>query len=518
MMNPKAFWLVFIICLCCAAVLNVANLFLVQHYPTDTYHLADNGVTLWSPDNEYYLDPVDNYLKGREWRRNPPLGDGSYYRRTPGYSILYFLSTKIANNDPILRFYIVVLFQSLLFAISLYVIWMTVGLLTQSVIVSGLITLLFGSSPLLSNSIFLTITESLFPYFIIYYLYWLLKASLCKNCGFKERIAAYTLACLFITLSILTRPVTGILSLALLFSYFQFLLSNELNFKKLITNLVLVMLPPVALIGLWTARNYYKTGDLVLLEVSIHPESHDRMKPEFRAVFGFTKSWGEDGAVMNQWQLPLYHHAIWKNDTSVIYVKNALDTFPLYVVEHFGRARLQDALVQYQKTVYSQKVYYDQNIPMPSTYSSLQLDTEVLFDELTAEFAKTFSFNYYIHSPLIYLKRSILNSNTSTIYLFQEPFRKYKILVLIRYSLLGLTVLSYATILFNIWSFRCYANKLVLFCVVPILYLCFFAFYFKEIEQRYLLPALLIAVLGLHKPLELLIRSCESKLLKKYIS
>lgn len=501
MINRKLFLAVFIICLFGAFALNFSNIYLVKKYPTDTYHVAQNGVTLWSPDNEYYLDPVDNYLAGKDWRRNPPLGNGSYYRRTPGYSVLYLLSAKLTNNDPKNKYYILVFLQTILFSVSLYVIWRTIEILTHSLAAKIIVTLIFGISPILNSYLFLTITESLFPYLIIYYLYWLVKASLHKSHDHNQKLKYYCLSFLFICLSILTRPVTGILILPLLASYISFALNSEIAFRKLFAKSVWVLIPASLLIGSWAARNYYKTGDLVLLEVAFHPESHDRMKPEFRGLFGFVKSWGEDGASMNSWQLPLYHQAIWENDTSVVHLKNALNTIPDYVVQHFGRKKIQDALLQYQRTVYSQKMYYDKKISMPSQYSALQIETENMFNEMSREFSIKFPFVYYIKSPLIYLSRAIFNSNTSALYIFQEPFRKYKALVIVRFLLLFLNIASYLVVLFNLFSFRKFSIKQIIFGVTPIIYILFFAFYFKEIEQRYLLPVLIIAFLGLHNPI-----------------
>lgn len=515
MVNRGSFLVVFIVCLCGAFILNFFNIYLIKKYPTSAYHIAQNGITLWSPDNEYYLDPVDNYLAGKDWRRNPVLGNGSYYRRTPGYSILYFISAKSAGSNYENRYYVLVCFQLLLFCLSLYTVWKIIELLTPSVISRIIVTLIFGISPVLNSYIFLTVTESLFPHLIIYYLYWLIKASLHPYCNYNLKLKYYCIACLFICLSILTRPVTGILAIALLVSYASFVLNSTIRLKMLVIKSIWVILPGMILIGAWTVRNYYKTGDIVFLEVAFHPESHDRMKPEFRGLFNFTKCWGEDGATMNSWQLPLYHKAIWNNDTSVVYVKNALDTFPAYVVQYFGRKRIQDALLQYQQTVYSQKIYYDNKIPMPSSYSRSQMRTETLFNKMSKELSNEFPFNYYVKAPLVYLSRAIFNSNTSILYIFQEPFRHYKFLIILRLLFLFLNIVSYITIIFNILSFKKSFLKLSIFGIVPIVYLIFFAFYFKEIEQRYLLPVLIIAFLGLYNPISIIINFFQKGLLKK---
>jgi hypothetical protein len=108
--------------------------------------------------------------------------------------------------------------------------------------------------------------------------------------------------------------------------------------------------------------------------------------------------------------------------------------------------------------------------------------------------------------PIIYLQRAVLNSGTSNSYIFQQPFRHYKLLVVIRLFFMMIHVLAYLNILFNTWSFRYDAIRWVIFVLVPILNLLFFTVYFQEIEQRYLLPSLLLALVGLHRPLALLER------------
>ena len=503
-MRSKTLVILLLLALANAVGMGLTNLKLSHDYPSGNYVVANEGITIYNQDNEYYLDPVDNYLAGKGWRRSPPLGNGSYYRRTPGYSILYFLATKATGNSPTGKFYVVVGAQVLLYLLSVLAIWCMVPMLTPSKWAQAGTTLVFAVLPYVSSYTFMTVTESLYPHFLVYYLYWVLRAYYDGKYLFPERTGAFVLAAVFLTFSILTRPVTGILGLILVVLYLRALLRGPVAPGQWAWSMACVVAVPVVLVGAWTARNYVLTKDFVPLEVAYHPQSHDRMKPEFKGLFTFVKTWGEDGAAMNEWQIPLLTKTLVDGDTSIAHVDAILARFPPQTVGMFGRPRLRSVLRQYQSVTYSLKQYYDRHVPMPAQYSRLQLDTQSRFDSLTREYAQRFPLKYYVGVPLIYLKRAVFNSGTSNSYLFQEPFRSHSVLVMLRLLFLVVHIAAYFCILFNAWSFRHDAARWVVFCLVPLLYLGFFVVYFQEIEQRYLLPSLVLALLGLHRPLALL--------------
>src|SRR6187200_79492 len=53
------------------------------------------GQTVFSVDNEYYITPVENFLNGNGWKRGVGVSKGDYFRRVPGYSIVYLFFTEI---------------------------------------------------------------------------------------------------------------------------------------------------------------------------------------------------------------------------------------------------------------------------------------------------------------------------------------------------------------------------------------------------------------------------------------
>ena len=501
--NLKILLIILFINLINVVGVGLLNLHLSRMLPTGSYHAVNNNTTIFSPDNEYYLDPVDNYLNGKGWRRNPPLGNGSYFRRTPGYSILYFISAKITNNHPVYKFYTLIFIQVLLQLLSVIAIWNMLAFLTNSIVARIITLCIYAIVPFVSSYAFMTITESLYPHLIIFYLYWLLKAYYDSKYSFKERIGAFVLAALFLSFSIMTRPVTAILGIPLVFLFYEIIKNDRIIFNKKLHIISILLLFPLLIIGTWTYRNYYIAGEFVPLEVAFHPESHDRMKPEFKGLFSFVKAWGEDGAAMNEWQLPLYNAAI-TGDTSVSYVNKSLSKLPEKIVKEFGRPRLFRIISQYQNTVYSLKPYFDKNIPLPKKYTPLEIDTQSRFDSLTSEYAHLHFIEYYIGAPIIYLKRAVLNSGTSNSYVFQQEFRNNKLLVVLRYIFLFIHILLYSSLIFNCFSFRNNSRLWILFFLTPAANLLFFVSYFKEIEQRYLLPTLIILLIGFYRPIEVI--------------
>src|SRR5438270_7563905 len=82
--------------------------------------------TIYSVDNEYYLSPVDNYLKGKGWMRDPAVSNGDFFRRVPGYSLFYLFFIKVFGYK--LGFFLLKWTQVLCFILSILVIYSLLGI------------------------------------------------------------------------------------------------------------------------------------------------------------------------------------------------------------------------------------------------------------------------------------------------------------------------------------------------------------------------------------------------------
>ena len=462
-----------------------------QYNPVNTEKNAASlvyGQTVYSIDNEYYLSPVDNYLDGKGWRRGAAVGDGDYLRRVPGYSIVYFGAVKAFGKSSGLLF--LKIFQLLLFLSTIPAIYFLCSQVAGEF--SGrLITFIYAFIPFVSSWAYFTLTESISPFLTIYYVYFAFRGALMVD-G-KKKLGNYIWASMFFIAAVLTRPYIALAGLILLvFSIKDFLVPSIA--LKGIARFSMVWMIPFILISAWTIRNFILTKEVVFFEKAYHPQSLDRMKPEFRGMFSFTKSWGEDGAQFTLHHEPFYWAAI-AGDTGSAPIHAMLKSWPTYVVSEFGYDRLYHTLKKHQEVVGSYKEWYDQKRAMPDYWTPAQLDVEADYKKLQQEFSNSHVMTYWVNSRLTYLKRMIFHSNTPNIFLFQKeaglpgPIYLYKIL------LFGLHVLFYLALFLNIFLMKGWMNRLV-FVYTPLVFVLFISFVHREVEARYMLPVLPLLIAG----------------------
>jgi len=443
--------------------------------------------TIFSVDNEYYLSPVENYLQGNGWKRYPGVGNGDYFRRVPGYSLVYLFFVKsfgFPTGHLALK-----IFQLLLFLSTIPLVFYLAGLFSGKT-VSRLTTILYAFVPYISSWAYFTLTESISPALMMFYVFFLFRAYLSEN--EKRKLAYYLFAALFFTIGVLTRPPIAIAGLAL----FIFTIRDYIYKKKWagLSPLVSIWLIPFILISIWTIRNYVLTKEIVFLEKSVHPQTLDRMKPAFRGFWRFAKCWGEDGIKMNAYHDPLFNSAL-KGDTSSIQVNNFLAALPPSIIKEFGYGRLFDVVKRYQMLAYGYKPYVDSIIAMPAHFTPEELAVEKEFDNLVTEYRKKHFAGYWLKTPFIYLKMLIAHSNTGHLFFFQHENRGKFYVNPARYLLLAIHVFLYLSLFCNLFLMKGFNNKLV-FVYIPLLFLFFFTVIHREIEQRYILPILPVIITG----------------------
>lgn len=459
------------------------------------------GDMVFSVDSEYYKTPVDNYIDGKGWRRSPDIGNGSYFRRMPGYSLLYFFSIKLFGQKNALLF--VKLFQILLLAIATIILFKLLLMISKKIWISFFTTAIFSVFPFFSGYSYSLLTEGITPSLTILMLYFTLKNRFTETPKFYN----YIFSSVILTWLIFSRPYMAILGLILFVEIF-YEYRTHLNFlKQLILKCVLIFSIPLLFISLWTYRNYSITGEFVPLEKAFHPETLDRMKPEFDGMISFTKCWGEDGYFFDTYYHPLLYGAL-KGDTSVIYVKNTLRSWPSWVVNHFGYEKLYDLVREHQLVVFSQKKYFNEKIAMPSQYLHGQIEIHKKYKKLISDFKSEFPFVYYIQSPLTYLWRNIVHSHTSKLTIFEN---KNIFTFFTKSMMLLIHIFFYLVLFYNLLFMRFGIDKII-FVFTPLLFLFFFCFIHREIEQRYLLPVLPLLIISL----AFIFRSNSIRLFKRY--
>jgi len=498
--------------------INLSNLYLIKKDNPDNIPLnarsTFQGVTVFSVDNEYYITPPENFISGKGWKRTSlyqnsgePAGKGGYFRRTPGYSLWYLLFRAFLPQKTALLF--LVSFQVIIFLLSVYCIFHLLLMLGLSRRARVLITLIYGCAPWFSSNTFVTLTEALSPYLVIFLVYFLFKAWFEVNP--RKKLILYLISSFFLGYSILTRPYTGLAAILLPDFLWRDYFAKQ-GFKFFAERALLVGLIPLLMLFTWAARNYVVTGEVVILEKDHYPESLDPIKPEFKAIWNFTKSWG--ASHFWEYQTPLFVHVMSGETDNQKDIDLILNSFPDYVKRDFGEEKLRNLLMDYRNILLSQEKFYADGAPMPPFYTQEQLRLAQEWDSLTKEFRRKYPFQYYVIAPLKYLKRVVLHSNTSGLHIFQAAYRHITPLNVLRYLLLALHVALYLNILLRLfWLKEHSLLTFSSFVLLPLLLLAFFIFYYREIEQRYMLPYLPLLLLSFSLTVEKLVKTIE-KLVK----
>jgi len=504
LMRKAIFWYILlglIVSLC----MNLSNVNLIKkanptNLHTNTKSLLNN-VSVWSIDNEYYLTPPENFVNGKGWKRSPGVSNGDYYRRTPGYSILYYVSLKLfGNNHGILG---LIMLQNILYLLSIYcVFFIANSLFKEHGFQQKLLVIMYSILPYFYSYNFFTLTEAISLFLAIFSLYFTLQALYSDTK--KRKYIYYFLASIFISYNTLTRPFTGLL--VLIVPFFIVIDDSIFGFKnKLILSFVCMtffLLP----ISIWTIRNYAVSKEIVVLEKYMHPQSLDRTKPEFSAFWSLTQCWGEDGGAFNGYFMPFYDSVLAdkSGDKQIQDIANLMNHKFWSVV---SKDEFQKTLYSYRDILKSQQPYYQSMSPMPNEYTNLELDVTKEFDTFKAKYISANPIDYYVKSPIKYYKDLVINSYSAHLFLFQAEnvggnifLKLTKLLMLVIYILMHLSVIGI--------SFLCLYKKLVkknitmeqsivsFLSILCLLFVAILVFLFRAIEQRYFHPYLIFILIA----------------------
>ena len=456
------------------------------------------GQTIFSIDNEYYLGPAENYIAGKGWGRGAAVGNGDYLRRVPGYSILYYGVVKVFGKQPSAYLFLKI-FQLLLFLSTIPAI-LYLSRLVAKELPAKLVTTVYSFIPFISAWAYYTLTESISPALTIFYFYFALKAVNSEDQ--KTKLRNYIWASLFFIAAVLTRPyiaLAGIVLLAFTSRDYLFPFRGLKGFSRF----ALAWLLPFVLLSAWTIRNFVLTHEVVLLEKAYHPQSLDRMKPEFRGLFTFTKSWGEDGANLTLKHEPFYWPAL-AGDTSSGPIHAFINSWPSSIVNEFGYNRLYNILKRHQGIIASYRPYYEQKTAMPGAWTSEQLAVEQEYKQLIKEYRQKHPLTYWVTARLSYLKRMVFHSNTANLHILQPGPALSKPLLVYKSILYLLNVLFFLALILNLLMMKGWTNRLV-FVYTPLLFIIFFSFIHREVEARYILPILPLLIVGTGTAIEKMI-------------
>lgn len=504
----RASWLLFALSLLWTLALHEHNLASIrgavaQHLLPEEAALR-YGRTVFSIDDNYYISQAQNYRAGLGWKVSvqnagftpSPVGDGAYVRRTPVYGLWYYAWTALGDEA---GHWALSLAQALLAACASVLFWWILRDLVapgdpRRARLAWWISLGCTLLPVWNSYAYFTLTEAITPFFT------LLLVWICQRAYRLQRPAGYAWAALVLGLSLLTRPNNALLGMIPAGYLFLDLFWNPRRhgerapLGRALLHAFVLFLPCTAMIGLWTARNYLRTGAIIPLELAYHPETLDRMKPEFRGFWSLTTAWGEDGGEMNLYQYPFWSAAAHGAPDDTLR-QRILEAWPEALYAAVGRARVEAVLTRYQAEAARQAVYFRELRPMPAQYSPEQLAIEDEFLALRASFAQAEFFTYWVRAPLRYLRRMVLHSNTSNLHFASQADAPLYVKAW-KGASLAVHALSYAGLLLGAWVWR-RRREWIPLVLVPGVAGFFFCVLFRVVEQRYMLPFLPLLLLSL---------------------
>jgi hypothetical protein len=348
--NSKIYLILLLFVFSFSIVVNLLNIDTMQN-SADRYgnELVHNS-TIWSVDNPWYVTQIKNYLNGDGFTINPEDPIMSM-RRTPGYPLFYGAHYALFGEE--IAHKIIPYTQSIIFALSAVAFGIAVSLITNNAIMGYIMTLVYGTSLFFVGYLFYTVTESLHPELVVFSLFYATKFFYSKERYSSKYVV---LAAVFCAMATFTRPVDGVLLIALILSI---LVSKRLDFPKRLQSIFIVFSIFVVISTPWIIHNYNKIGEFVFLEKYYQSGSFGGFGAKHEALSGWLKSWGHAPPANG---LSLHNKISSDLDTDNRYstIENFVDkVVPKYAYVGYSKDELFSALVMYQDCISIRLKKYD---------------------------------------------------------------------------------------------------------------------------------------------------------------
>jgi len=465
--------------------------------------LKRDNTTVITKDDYSYLNPPETYLKTGIWKQEGN-DTQSYFLRPPGYGIFYLLFLKLTNNP----LFFLKIAQLLLFSFSVYWFFSITYSLINNKNIALIASSIYGLTPFAVGFLSYTLTEGITPSLVLLYVFLLFKAN--ENSIAKQKTIYYFLAALSFAFLLIVRPPLGFLGILLS----VFIINDywKEGLTKTLIKLVLFGSIAFSFMTAWQIRNYNITNQYIGLHAIYYPDNNSIYRPTFKEYWNFVGGWAQEGSEVHSYIVPMWKAAI-KGDTSEIYIKNTLVTFPEKVIKHYSEERLTAVFRKYQEATLLQKTYYDKNLPMPLETPQIELEVINDFKALTAAYKSEFWFEYHILSPIKVFKIMSLHSNLS-LYIFQHTYRGNWLIETARVLFYGLHALSFLGLIISLFCIRRNNWKLTALTLTVFIYVFYLCYFQRGIEERYTLPILSLLMIGLANLITVILHSIP-KLSKK---
>ncbi len=433
MKNKSIFFYQFIAVCIFAYTMNFINIRSIQkNNPANTEQNARslvNNETIFSIDNEWYLNQIKNLQHGYGFTH-----DTSNYlytvRRTPLYPLFYGAHYLIFGEKG--SFAAIKYSQIIIFGISAVFLFLATLNFTNSRKIAWLTYILYGFNLPLISYLSFTLTEAVFPALICFILYFL------SRCKLSSNGTNWFMVGLFYSIAVLTRPnIVFILSTII----FCILYYNKFVFKKIITNGCFFVFGLSLLFTPWVIRNYIKTnGDIVILE-KYYGDQMDYGMPNMHLKY-WIACWINPADYSSE----RISNCIIKNinDNEPVsgkeLVDSLLNTIPPVVFKGNNKNEIKDSysvLYDYYKAKKINKNSHE--------FYKIEKKSILLFKNMKSDFITKAPLQYFILTPLSYLKSLIFQSNSSTL-IYLEDFKTDKLAWVIKFCLFLLNIFCFTAI------------------------------------------------------------------------
>jgi len=208
------------------------------------FHTQDHRV-FHLPDTASYVRSATELIYSGQFARNgiPDIV------RTPGYPLLLVPGILLGNTE-----LVTITLQIILSCLTVYLVFRIALLLFERVKIATLCALLYAIEPLSILYATKLLTETLFTYVVVLFLYLLLQYMK------KGSLAQLLIAAVALSASVYVRPISYFLPILIAVILILWILTKRQNKSKLLFHTCLFFTVTISLTALWQMRNMVEAG------------------------------------------------------------------------------------------------------------------------------------------------------------------------------------------------------------------------------------------------------------------
>lgn len=462
-----------LLAIACAQGWNRWNIHAMLRDPLTAQQVRD-GSSLMAVDDASYLQGVDALLGAR-----PDLERATTDRRPdlrpPGYQVCYLLPRLFFAPRTAVK--LLVLFQCLLYALAVALLWETLRTFEVHPIVRSALCILFATMPTFHGFLFHTLTEGVTP-----------ALSLAVLCGSLMAFAKRSMKWLLFAAALgawltLTRPALAWVCIALVPAAWP--LWRSVPRTALL--IVLVLAPTL----IWWANNALKSGTLVSLHPVYRVDEPGINRPVHGAFWDLAKSWGARGDAFHAVMEPAFRAAM-VCDTPTTFAAQFVQLAPPGTLTAEQEREVRTTFRSWQRFNCRELApALSSEVGTLSSTSPSEQRVHASLVQLTSVWRAAHPLHHHVRVPLDVLQGLVAHSNLNLI-LFQRTLRGKPLMELLRWCSAVLHITLMLAVLF---AALLHVPPPLRWCALgACAYIGYLAYVQRGVEERYTLPVLFIAL------------------------